>query len=336
MPIIDNNRRTIGIVGGKQAQFTQVQSNWNETDNTSAAYIQNKPTNLSDFTNDEGYITQDEVLNYKAFPADWHTTGTMSDIIADIAADDDATTGMSYMSTVSYSDLPASLVQGEVQVDIMADVEGLGKTVLFTLTSSNTAPYHWEYTSAYGQAGTWRAIGGTSVTVTDGNPTLSWNTQSTVGTVNGTDLHVTMPAQPTFTQAQADWNQSDSEADDYIKNKPTIMTEWYGTQEEFDALQSYDENVNYHIESELADVALSGDYTDLINKPTIPAAQVNADWNASSGVAEILNKPTIPTVPSNIVVGSANSYTVWTGTQAQYDALSPNYSSTTLYFITAS
>jgi hypothetical protein len=32
----------------------------------------------------------------------------------------------------------------------------------------------------------------------------------------------------------------------------------------------------------------------LKNKPTIPAAQVNADWNASSGVAQILNKPTIP------------------------------------------
>lgn len=30
------------------------------------------------------------------------------------------------------------------------------------------------------------------------------------------------------------------------------------------------------------------------NKPTIPAAQVNSDWNASSGLANILNKPTIP------------------------------------------
>lgn len=30
------------------------------------------------------------------------------------------------------------------------------------------------------------------------------------------------------------------------------------------------------------------------NFPTIPAAQVNSDWNATSGVAEILNKPTIP------------------------------------------
>lgn len=34
--------------------------------------------------------------------------------------------------------------------------------------------------------------------------------------------------------------------------------------------------------------------TDVTNKPTIPAAQVNSDWNASSGLAQILNKPTIP------------------------------------------
>lgn len=33
--------------------------------------------------------------------------------------------------------------------------------------------------------------------------------------------------------------------------------------------------------------------------PTIPAAQVNSDWNASSGVAEILNKPTLATVATS-------------------------------------
>jgi hypothetical protein len=42
-------------------------------------------------------------------------------------------------------------------------------------------------------------------------------------------------------------------------------------------------------------VGFSNDYNDLSNLPTIPAAQVNSDWNATSGVAEILNKPTIPT-----------------------------------------
>lgn len=31
---------------------------------------------------------------------------------------------------------------------------------------------------------------------------------------------------------------------------------------------------------------------EILNKPTIPAAQVSSDWNAISGVAQILNKPT--------------------------------------------
>ena len=41
-----------------------------------------------------------------------------------------------------------------------------------------------------------------------------------------------------------------------------------------------------------------GDYNTLTNKPTIPPAQVNSDWNASSGVAVILNKPVVPPLPS--------------------------------------
>ena len=67
--------------------------------------------------------------------------------------------------------------------------------------------------------------------------------------------------------------------------------------------------------------AWNKDYNDLTNKPTIPTvptnvssftndagyithsdipAQVNADWNATSGAAQILNKPAIPTVPTNV------------------------------------
>lgn len=43
--------------------------------------------------------------------------------------------------------------------------------------------------------------------------------------------------------------------------------------------------------SDLATVATSGSYNDLTNTPTIPAAQVQSDWNAVSGMGEILNKP---------------------------------------------
>lgn len=49
----------------------------------------------------------------------------------------------------------------------------------------------------------------------------------------------------------------------------------------------------------LAAVASSGSYADLSNTPTIPAAQVNSDWSASSGVAQILNKPALATVATS-------------------------------------
>lgn len=52
--------------------------------------------------------------------------------------------------------------------------------------------------------------------------------------------------------------------------------------------------------ADLAGVAFSGSYNDLNNKPSIPAEQVNADWNATSGKARILNKPTIPTNTSEL------------------------------------
>ena len=49
----------------------------------------------------------------------------------------------------------------------------------------------------------------------------------------------------------------------------------------------------------LATVATSGSYADLSNKPSIPAAQVNSDWNAASGVSQILNKPSLATVATS-------------------------------------
>ena len=61
-------------------------------------------------------------------------------------------------------------------------------------------------------------------------------------------------------------------------------------------------------------VSKTGSYDDLLNKPTIPSAQVNSDWNASSGVAQILNKPTIPTVNDATLTIQKNGTTVNTFT----------------------
>lgn len=61
-------------------------------------------------------------------------------------------------------------------------------------------------------------------------------------------------------------------------------------------------------------VAKTGTYNDLIGKPTIPAAQVQSDWNATSGMGVILNKPTIPTVNNATLTIQKNGTTVNTFT----------------------
>ena len=63
-------------------------------------------------------------------------------------------------------------------------------------------------------------------------------------------------------QIQSDWNQSDSNSVDYIKNKPTIpdVSNYYTKSE-------VDEELNTKQD---ASTAFSGDYNDLTNKPVIP------------------------------------------------------------------
>lgn len=96
---------------------------------------------------------------------------------------------------------------------------------------------------------------------------------------------------------QSDWNQSDSTADDYIKNKPSLAT--VATSGSYDDLDDKPTIPAAQVQSNWNESDTSSK-AYIQNKPTIPAAQVNADWNASSGVAQILNKPTIPTVPTNV------------------------------------
>ena len=58
---------------------------------------------------------------------------------------------------------------------------------------------------------------------------------------------------------------------------------------------------SYAETSDLATVATSGDYDDLENKPTIPAAQIQSDWTQSntSSLDYIKNKPSLATVATS-------------------------------------
>ena len=145
---------------------------------------------------------------------------------------------------------------------------------------------------------------------------------------------------PETSQIQSDWNQSNSSSADYIKNKPTIPTvnnpTIYFTQGGISkgsitlnqsgsqtialdagsgggAMQpnwsETDPTSMAYIANKptFAAVASSGSYNDLTNKPTIPAAQVNSDWNAQSGVSQILNKPTIPSNTRSLLITYSDS-----------------------------
>jgi len=71
-----------------------------------------------------------------------------------------------------------------------------------------------------------------------------------------------------------------------------------------------------------------GSYLSLTNTPTIPAAQVNADWNASGGsVAAILNKPVIPAQPSIVLSASGSSTLTYNQANGEFTFTPPDLSS---------
>ena len=71
----------------------------------------------------------------------------------------------------------------------------------------------------------------------------------------------------------------------------------------------------------------SGSYADLSNRPTIPAAQVNSDWNASSGAAVILNKPVVPPQPSVTTASAGTAALTYNSGNGQFTFTPPDLSS---------
>jgi hypothetical protein len=253
----------------------QVQSNWAETDSTSKAYIQNKP--------DMTAYAQTANLATVA------TTGSYTDLSNKPALATVATSG-SYADLSNKPSIPAAQVNADW--DAVSGVEQiLNKPNLATvattgsyddLTNKPTIPsavtvdQHFDAQSSNAQSGTAvaEAIAGTgqvpTVTSADDNKVLMASYEGGVGSFS-------WEPSAAATQVNADWDATSGVAK--ILNKPDLSV--------------------YAQSSSLATVATSGNYNDLSNRPSIPAAQVNADWDAASGVAQILNKPTFATVATS-------------------------------------
>ena len=77
----------------------------------------------------------------------------------------------------------------------------------------------------------------------------------------------------------------------------------------------------------------SGSYTDLTNKPTIPPAQVQSDWNATgTDVAAILNKPVIPAQPSITLTAPGSSTLTYNQANGEFTFTPPDLSSYCLLY----
>ena len=161
--------------------------------------------------------------------------------------------------------------------------------------------------------GTFGATGGGTTNYNDlinkpsiNNVTLQGNkTGAQLGLVSSTDLATVattgsyndLTNKPTIPAAQvnSDWNSTSGVSE--ILNKPTIPT----------ATSDLTNDSGFVTSSDLATVATTGSYTDLTNTPSIPAAQVNSDWNSISGVSAILNKPTIVANATQLPISGIDS-----------------------------
>ena len=138
-----------------------------------------------------------------------------------------------------------------------------------------------------------------------------WNSSSgvtqilnkpTLANVATSGSYTDLTNQPTIpaAQVQTDWNVTTGMG--VLLNKPTLstvaMTGSYADLSNTPSLfsGSYSDLTN---KPSLANVATSGSYNDLSNQPTIPAAQVQTDWNATTGIGVLLNKPTLAPVATS-------------------------------------
>lgn len=192
----------------------QIQSDWNQSDNSAADYIKNKPVNVSAFTNDAGYLTQHQSL------ADYSTTQEMNTAIATATND---------MATMTWVGEQGYLTQHQ-------DISDLFNGAEYDTQTKRINFKHGDTVVAYIDATPFVVDGMVdTVEITGGNLVITWNTdagkQSTsipLTDIFNPDNYYSKTETDTLLTAKA--NSADlatvATTGDYddLSNKPTIPT----------------------------------------------------------------------------------------------------------------
>lgn len=319
IPTVNNATLTIQKNGSTVNTFTANASS-NVTANITV------PTKTSDLTNDGSdntstYVEADDLATVATSGSynDLSNKPTIPTVPTNVSA---FTNDANYQNATQVSSAISSAV-GDItsfEYQVVQTLPASGtKGVVYLVPNSGTAPniydeYIW-ITS--GQSGSFEKIGTTEVDLSDyvtdtelSNELANYALTSSLSTVATSGSYNDLsdkPTIPTVNNATLTIQKNGTNVQTFTANAssnktaniivPTATSDL--TNDSGFITNSVSDLTNYTPTSSLATVATTGSYNDLSNKPTIPSAQVNSDWNASSGVAQILNKPTLATVATS-------------------------------------
>lgn len=271
-----------GIASGAEVN---VQSDWNQTDSTADDYIKNKPTIPPGVTVDSALSTT--------------STNPVENRVITNALDNkvDKETGKGLSTndfTTAEKNKLAGIQAGAEQnvqsdwneADSTSDAYILNKPSIPTKTSDLTNDSNFVSDASYVH--------------TDNNFTTTLKNKLN-GIESGAEVNV-----------QSDWSQSDSTADDYIKNKPTIPTKTSDLTNDSDFVSdaSYvhtDNNFTTTLKNKLDGIQSGAE------------VNVQADWTEADSTSDayIKNKPSIPSVGDGTLTIQKNGSTIDTFTANQ-------------------
>lgn len=280
-----------GIEAGAEVN---VQSNWAETDTSADSYIQNKPTV------DQTYNASS--TNAQSGTAVAGAIATVNQVPASTSADADKVLTVDSNGDPAWADAQAPISAGD-GIDITNDVVSAkvdGSTVVF---------------NAIGQLSATAIVPPLKALVAGSNITITENTTDVViaatvpsvpvtdVTVGGTSVVNAQGVAEVPRQVNADWNATSGAAQ--ILNKPVIPegVPSYSSTDEGKVLGVVESGGAPTLEwvqstGTVTDVEVNG--SSVVNASgvaeVVVPAQVQSDWNATSGLGEILNKPSLATV----------------------------------------